>query len=82
MAVDHQAQAAIDKTLAERLLVERLLAYRRVKELASHDLSGFILKKDSPSCGMERVKIYPEAGGMPNSEGSNETGDKKPPRLQ
>ena len=24
------------------------------------DFSGFILKKDSPSCGMERVKIYPQ----------------------
>ena len=23
-------------------------------------LSGFILKKDSPSCGMERVKVYPD----------------------
>jgi uncharacterized protein YbgA (DUF1722 family)/uncharacterized protein YbbK (DUF523 family) len=26
-------------------------------------LSGFILKKDSPSCGMQRVKVYPEQGG-------------------
>ncbi|KAA3631344.1 MAG: DUF1722 domain-containing protein [Proteobacteria bacterium] len=26
-------------------------------------LNGFILKKDSPSCGMERVKLYPENGG-------------------
>ncbi len=26
-------------------------------------LSGYILKKDSPSCGMERVKVYPEGGG-------------------
>lgn len=33
-------------------------------DLAS--LSGFILKKDSPSCGMERVKIYAEpANGQP-----------------
>ena len=23
-----------------------------------HNLSGYILKKDSPSCGMERVKVY------------------------
>lgn len=30
------------------------------------DLSGFILKKDSPSCGMERVKVYAElANGQP-----------------
>src|SRR3954463_15816385 len=28
----------------------------RVDMLASADLSGYILKKDSPSCGMERVR--------------------------
>ena len=31
---------------------------RRVGELASEDLCGYVLKKDSPSCGLERVKIY------------------------
>lgn len=31
-------------------------------------LSGFILKKDSPSCGMERVKVYGERG-MPERVG-------------
>ena len=31
---------------------------RRVEELASEGLCGYVLKKDSPSCGMERVKIY------------------------
>lgn len=30
-------------------------------------LSGYILKKDSPSCGMERVKIYSK--GTPNKKG-------------
>jgi uncharacterized protein YbgA (DUF1722 family) len=29
-----------------------------VKALAAEDLSGYILKKDSPSCGLERVKVY------------------------
>lgn len=28
-------------------------------------ISGYILKKGSPSCGMERVKVYSEQGGMP-----------------
>lgn len=28
------------------------------------ELDGFILKKDSPSCGLHRVKRYPEGGGM------------------
>jgi uncharacterized protein YbgA (DUF1722 family)/uncharacterized protein YbbK (DUF523 family) len=31
------------------------------------DLCGYILKKDSPSCGMERVKIYSEK--MPSRKG-------------
>ncbi|MDH3214321.1 MAG: DUF523 domain-containing protein, partial [Myxococcales bacterium] len=31
---------------------------RRVRALRGLDLCGYILKKDSPSCGMARVKIY------------------------
>lgn len=31
---------------------------RRVKALESLDLSGYVLKSKSPSCGMERVKLY------------------------
>jgi uncharacterized protein YbgA (DUF1722 family) len=31
---------------------------QRARELARLDLSGYVLKKDSPSCGMERVRIY------------------------
>jgi uncharacterized protein YbgA (DUF1722 family) len=30
----------------------------RVSALADEDLCGFVLKKDSPSCGMERVRVY------------------------
>jgi uncharacterized protein YbgA (DUF1722 family)/uncharacterized protein YbbK (DUF523 family) len=41
-------------------LTDRLehYAHRRVAQLASEDLCGYVLKKDSPSCGLERVKIY------------------------
>jgi uncharacterized protein YbgA (DUF1722 family)/uncharacterized protein YbbK (DUF523 family) len=35
---------------------------RRVETLAREDLDGYILKKDSPSCGMERVKVYDSHG--------------------
>ena len=35
----------------------------RVGELGALGLSGYILKRASPSCGMERVKVYPEAPG-------------------
>jgi uncharacterized protein YbgA (DUF1722 family)/uncharacterized protein YbbK (DUF523 family) len=36
----------------------RSYARRKVGKLVDADLSGFVLKKDSPSCGMERVKVY------------------------
>ena len=32
---------------------------RRVDALAKESLSGYVLKKDSPSCGLSRVKLYP-----------------------
>jgi uncharacterized protein YbgA (DUF1722 family)/uncharacterized protein YbbK (DUF523 family) len=35
---------------------------KRVKELMRDDLDGYILKKGSPSCGMERIRIYDERG--------------------
>jgi uncharacterized protein YbbK (DUF523 family) len=31
-------------------------------------VAGYILKKDSPSCGLERVKLYPAVGGDPSRE--------------
>lgn len=40
----------------------------RADELASEDLCGYVLKKDSPSCGMERVKVY-SGEGMPDRSG-------------
>jgi uncharacterized protein YbgA (DUF1722 family)/uncharacterized protein YbbK (DUF523 family) len=41
---------------------------RRVEELRALGLCGFILKKGSPTCGMERVRLYsPE--GMPEKNG-------------
>ena len=43
-------------------------AGRRVAELAGEDLSGYVLKKDSPTCGMERVRVY-GAKGMAQKAG-------------
>jgi uncharacterized protein YbgA (DUF1722 family)/uncharacterized protein YbbK (DUF523 family) len=37
-------------------------ALRRVDELKEEQLHGFILKKDSPSCGLFRVKVYHNDG--------------------
>jgi uncharacterized protein YbgA (DUF1722 family)/uncharacterized protein YbbK (DUF523 family) len=41
----------------------------RVRQLRGLELCGYILKKDSPSCGMTRVKVYAEKG-MPTRQGS------------
>lgn len=40
----------------------RAWARKRVEALAGERLAGYVLKKDSPSCGMERVRIYAESG--------------------
>lgn len=43
-------------------------ASRRVVELGEEDLSGYVLKKDSPSCGLERVKVY-DKNAVPSRSG-------------
>ena len=40
----------------------RRYAERKVAALARADLHGYVLKKSSPSCGMERVKVYAPNG--------------------
>jgi uncharacterized protein YbgA (DUF1722 family)/uncharacterized protein YbbK (DUF523 family) len=47
----------------------RAYAARAVRALAARDLCGFVLKKDSPSCGMTRVRVYPENGGAATRDG-------------
>jgi len=55
---DGRLRLLTNKTAVD--LTDRLTrwAHRRVDQLASEDLCGYILKKDSPSCGLERVKVY------------------------
>jgi uncharacterized protein YbgA (DUF1722 family)/uncharacterized protein YbbK (DUF523 family) len=43
-------------------------ATRRLKELEKDELCGFIFKSNSPSSGMERVRVYNEKG-MPEKKG-------------
>jgi uncharacterized protein YbgA (DUF1722 family)/uncharacterized protein YbbK (DUF523 family) len=43
-------------------------AAKRAKSLQALELSGYIFKKDSPSCGLERVRIY-NSTGMPDRQG-------------
>ena len=51
-------------------MTERMQVYseRRVTELQYLDLDGYILKRASPSCGMERVKVWNDSG-MPEKNG-------------
>lgn len=55
-------EAALDIT-------DKLAAYAKTVAPKLADVSGYILKKDSPSCGMERVKLY-SAKGKPTGNAS------------
>jgi uncharacterized protein YbgA (DUF1722 family)/uncharacterized protein YbbK (DUF523 family) len=45
-------------------LTERMRRYARnkVEQLAALNLHGYVLKRASPSCGLFRVRVYPESG--------------------
>lgn len=49
---------------------DRMAAFARARldALAAMDLCGYVLKSDSPSCGMERVRVYTPSG-MPDRKG-------------
>jgi uncharacterized protein YbgA (DUF1722 family)/uncharacterized protein YbbK (DUF523 family) len=49
-------------TGADYSAVMQRYSEQRVAKLAPLDLCGYVLKKDSPSCGMERVKVYDGPG--------------------
>lgn len=51
-------------------VTQSIVAYtsRRVDQLATLRLRGYVLKKDSPSCGMERVRLY-DGNGIPARDG-------------
>jgi uncharacterized protein YbgA (DUF1722 family)/uncharacterized protein YbbK (DUF523 family) len=57
-----------NKSGADRTEAMRRYAESRTRALANDDLSGYVLKKDSPSCGMERVRIY-AGNGIPARAG-------------
>ena len=54
----------IDRTAAMRRWNKARLA-----QLRDEGLHGFILKKDSPTCGMQRVKVWHEGGGGSERKG-------------
>ncbi|MEJ2007544.1 MAG: DUF523 and DUF1722 domain-containing protein [Acidobacteriota bacterium] len=56
------------KTGADHTDGMRSFAGRRLRELEKEDLCGYVLKKGSPSCGMERVRVY-DSNGVPVKSG-------------
>jgi len=50
------------KTRTDHTAAMARLARTRVEALAEQELVGYVLKKDSPSCGMERVRVYGDGG--------------------
>jgi uncharacterized protein YbgA (DUF1722 family) len=47
----------------------RAYAKSRVEALEGEGLRGYLLKKDSPSCGLERVRVYDGEGKPPSRNG-------------
>jgi uncharacterized protein YbgA (DUF1722 family)/uncharacterized protein YbbK (DUF523 family) len=65
---DGDIRLLMPKTGEDYTEVIRRFADRRLADLTKEHLCGYILKKDSPSCGMERVRMYsssaaPHRGG-------------------
>jgi uncharacterized protein YbgA (DUF1722 family)/uncharacterized protein YbbK (DUF523 family) len=65
MRLVHVEGAVRLRTVKEGIdLTDRMSKYveRRVEDLGLEDLGGYVLKKDSPTCGLERVRIYHPSG--------------------
>lgn len=52
-------------------LTDKMEAYaaKRVRRVEKQTIYGYILKSKSPSCGMERIKVYKGHGISPNNNG-------------
>jgi uncharacterized protein YbgA (DUF1722 family)/uncharacterized protein YbbK (DUF523 family) len=78
LGVPRESMRLVDDPESPRLVTvrtrqdhtERMVrwARQRVTALEKENLCGFIFKSDSPSSGMERVKVYKD-GGMPQKNG-------------
>ncbi len=51
-------------------LTEKMVDYAKSQLKTLPPLCGYVLKKDSPSCGMERVKVYAASGNGAVRKGS------------
>ena len=60
--VEHGVRLLTIKTGIDLTTPMERFSRSRVSALAREDLSGYVLKKDSPSCGLDRVKVYDRHG--------------------
>jgi uncharacterized protein YbgA (DUF1722 family)/uncharacterized protein YbbK (DUF523 family) len=66
--IGEDVRMVMPKTGADHTDAMRSYAERRLNELTQEDLCGYVLKKGSPSCGMERVRVF-DAQGVPAKSG-------------
>jgi uncharacterized protein YbgA (DUF1722 family)/uncharacterized protein YbbK (DUF523 family) len=64
---DPRQPRAIGVKAAGLDVTDALASFSRRQVAQLGDISGYILKSKSPSCGMERVKVYQEAGQLPQN---------------
>jgi len=67
--IDGEVRLVTTKTDIDHTVAMRTYAAHRVATLRAYDLCGYVLKKNSPSCGMERVKIYGRSGPVASGRG-------------
>lgn len=68
LAGDAQAPRAVGSKDPDLDVTDALQTYSARTAQRLHGLSGFVFKNDSPTCGMERVRVY-NAKGMPQRDG-------------
>ena len=56
------------KTATDHTATMQRFSTQRIRELAALNLCGYVFKSNSPSCGMERVRVY-STHGMPTRNG-------------
>jgi uncharacterized protein YbgA (DUF1722 family)/uncharacterized protein YbbK (DUF523 family) len=66
--IGDNVRMVMPKTGADHTDGMQAFARRRLRQLEKEDLCGYVLKKGSPSCGMERVRVF-DSRGVPAKSG-------------
>ena len=65
---DHQTRLVTIDSRVDHTRAMRRWSEKHIRRLAGEHLSGYVLKSRSPSCGMERVRVY-DKNGVPSRDG-------------